>query len=84
MKGWIDFTDPSAVELRHEDVATDLLRLVPRSVAHDEERVAVFAREHVPGVKAQTERRRTRPERRHRLSELIATVPQFGPILAFG
>ena len=50
------------------------LRLVPRAVAHDEDRVVVFAREHVARIEAHAERRRMRPELRHRLGKLIAAV----------
>src|SRR5262249_20837215 len=64
------------VELRYDDVTTDLLGLVPRAVAYDEEGVVVFAREHVPRVETQAERRRMRPQLRHDLGNSLQLWPQ--------
>src|SRR5262245_58603058 len=64
------------VELHGDDVAADLLRLVPRAVPRDEDRVAVFLGEHGAGVEAHAKRGRMRPEQRNRLLELVArTAP---------
>src|SRR5258708_36939087 len=43
-------------------------------MASDEDRAAVFRREHFPGVEAHTEGRGVRPHLCERLGELIATV----------
>src|ERR1700738_2407644 len=47
---------PVLVELWHHDVAADLLAPVPGAVARDEDRVAIFGREHVVGIEPHAER----------------------------
>ena len=70
---------PVLVELRHDDVAADLLAPVPGAVARDEDRVAIFGREHVAGIEPHAERGCMRAQQCDRLGELVARVapPEF-------
>src|SRR5215472_17498375 len=73
-EGLYRFDGAVLVERRHDDVAADLLGLVPGAVAGDEDRVPVFGREHVSGVEAHAERRAVRSQERHGLRELLHAI----------
>ena len=60
------------VQLRDDDIAADLPRPVPGAVAGDEDRVAVFWREHGARIEAHTGRGRVWTQQGDRFLELIA------------
>src|SRR5262245_22964169 len=59
-------------ELHHHKVTSDLGGAVPRSMARDDDLVAVGGREHCAGVEAHPQRRRMWTQQCDRLGELIA------------
>src|SRR5262249_25920292 len=62
------------LELHQDNITPDLGAAVPRSMARNDDLVAVGGREHGPRVEAHAQGSRVRPEQRNRLGELVARV----------
>src|SRR2546428_5509926 len=63
---------PVRLELDEQEIAARLVAAVPRTVARDDDLIAVGGREHGAGVEAHAERRHVRPEQCHAFAELVA------------